>query len=193
MTSKETFKCTDHAEKQRLYCLECEELICPLCHSGGSHKSHSVLFVNSEIGEKNSSTLKSCIASAESNIYKITRSLSQVEGSMDILQQQSQNTKAKIFEVVEDLIAALRACQASLVGVVEQLKGKAGKELRRREEKLNQQLTELKHFKLLTEDLLEHGILEEEICLKKSVIQWIAAITDAPFPASCSPIVQHSL
>ena len=54
MASRETVKCTDHAEKQRLYCLECEELICPLCHSGGSHKSHSVLFVDSEIGERTS-------------------------------------------------------------------------------------------------------------------------------------------
>ena len=191
MTSRETFKCTDHAEKQRLYCLECEKLICPLCHSVGSHKSHSVLFVNSEIGEKNKSTLKSCIASAESNIYKVTRALAQVEGSTDTLQQQSQNTKAKISEVVEDLIAALRARQASLVGVVEQLEGKAGKELRRREEKLNQQLTELKHFKLLTEDLLEHGIPEEQICMKKSVVQRIAAITAAPFPASGPPCNIH--
>ena len=170
MNSRETFKCMDHVEKQRLYCLEREELICSLCHSVGSHKSHSVLFVDSEIGEKNKSTLKSCIASAESNIYKVTRALAQVEGSMDILQQQSQNTQAKISEVVEDLIATLRARQASLVGVVEQLEGKAGKELRRQEEKLNQQLTELKHFKLLTEDLLEHGIPEEQICLKKSVV-----------------------
>ena len=124
MTSREMFK-----KKQRLYCLECEEFICPLGHSVGSHKSHSVLFVDSEIGEKNKSTLKSCIASAESNIYKITRALAQVEGSMDILQQQSQNAKAKISEVVEDLIAALRARQASLVEVVEQLEGRAGKEL----------------------------------------------------------------
>ena len=59
---KETFRCTKHSEKQRLYCLECDELICPLCHSVGSHKSHSVLFVDGEIGEKNKSTLKSCIA-----------------------------------------------------------------------------------------------------------------------------------
>ena len=62
-------------------------------------------------------------------IYKITRVLAQVEGSMDILQQQSQNTKAKISEVMEDLIAVLRDCQASLVGVVEHLEGKASKEL----------------------------------------------------------------
>ena len=35
-----------------------------------------------------------------------------------------------------------------------------------------------------TEDLLEHGIPEEQICLKKSVVQRIAAITAAPFLAS---------
>ena len=37
--------------------------------------------------------------------------------------------QSKIFEVMEDLIAVLRDCQASLVGVVEQLEGKASKEL----------------------------------------------------------------
>ena len=35
-----------------------------------------------------------------------------------------------------------------------------------------------------TEDLLEHGIPEEQICLKKSVVQRIAAITASPFLAS---------
>ena len=37
------------------------------------------------------------------------------------------------------------------------------------------------------EDLLEHSIPEEQICLKKSVVQRIAAITAAPFPASGPP------
>ena len=35
-----------------------------------------------------------------------------------------------------------------------------------------------------TGDLLEHGIPEEQICLKKSVVQRIAAITASPFLAS---------
>ena len=98
-----------HAEKQRLYCLECEALICPLCHSVGGHKSHSVLFVGSEIGDKNKSTLKSCIASAEWSI-----------GS-------------------------------------------------RQKEK-----------QMLTEYLLQHSILEEQMCLTKNMV---AAITAAPLPA----------
>ena len=49
----------------------------------------------------------------------------------------------------------------------------------------------MKHFKLLTEDLREHGIPEEQICLKKSVVQRIAAITPAHLPVSCPPCSIH--
>ena len=201
VTRKSAFVCEKHAEKQRLYCLECEALICPLCHSVGDHKSHSVLFVDSEIGEKNKLTMKSCIVSAERSINKATGALAQVEGSVDVLRQQSQNAKAEIAEVIDHLIAVLRARQAVLVGEVDQLEERAGRELQRLKERLNQQLTELKQFKLLTEDLLQHGIPEEQICLKKNVVQRIAAITAAPLPdplPSCgihfdSPAIKEQL
>ena len=137
VTRKAAFVCEKHAEKQRLYCLECEALICPLCHSVGGHKSHSVLFVDSEVGGKNRSTLKSCIASVERSIGKATCALAQVERSIDVLHQQSQNAKVEIAEVIDHLIAVLKARQAALVGEVEQLEERAGRELQRQKEKLN--------------------------------------------------------
>ena len=183
MLPKETFKCLKHEEKQKLYCLECDALICLLCHSVGNHKSHSVLFVDGEAGEKNKSTLKTCIASADGSIGKATAALAQVERSIDALHQQSQTTRAEIVGVVDHLIAILRARQTALVGEVDQLEERAGRELQRQKEKLNQQLTELKQFRFLTEDLLQHGTSEEQICLKKNVVQRIAAITGGPLPA----------
>ena len=189
VTWRAAFVCEKHAEKRRLYCLECEALICPLCHSVGGHKSHSVLFVDGEIGEKNKSTMKSCIVSAERSINKATGALAQVERSVDVLHQQSQNVKAEIAEVIDHLTAVLRVRQAVLVGEVDQLEERASRDLQRQKEKLNQQLTELKVFKLLPEDLLQHGTSEEQISLKKNVVQRIAAITAAPLPdplPSCS-------
>ena len=121
MIPKETFKCIKHSEKQRLYCLECDELICPLCHSVGSHKSHSVLFVDGEIGEKNKSTLKSCVASAESNISKTKLALVQLKNSIEVLHQEAQTTRAEITEVINQVIGVLSARQAVLVGEVDQL------------------------------------------------------------------------
>ena len=188
---KETFKCIKHSEKQRLYCLECDELICPLCHSVGSHKSHSVLFVDGEIGEKNKSTLKSCVASAESNISKTKLALAQLKNSIEVLHQEAQTTRAEITEVINHVIGVLSARQAALVGEVDQLEERAGMEFQRLKERLNERLTDLEEFKLLTEDLLIHGIPEEQICLKKSVVQRIAAITAAPFSASGPPSSIH--
>ena len=57
---------------------------------------------------------------------------------------------------------------AALVGEVDQLEEREGRELQGQKEKLNHQLTELKQFKLLTEDLLQHGIPEEQISLKNA-------------------------
>ena len=190
ITRKVAFVCEKHAEKQRLYCTECETLICALCHSVGDHKSHSVLFIDDETGEKNKSTLKSCIASAERSIARVTKALDQVEGSIDVMQQQSDNAKVEIGELIDHLVAILRTRQAALVGEVDQLKERIGGELQQQKEKLNQQLTELNQFKLLAEDLLQHGIPMEQISLKKSVVRRIAALTAAPLSAppqlSCS-------
>ena len=191
MIRKETFTCMKHREKQKLYCTECETLICLLCHSVGDHKSHSVLLVNDEIGEKNRSTLKSCMASAERSIDKVTRALGQVEGSVAHLHQKLENAKAEIAEVIEHFIAILRDCQATLVGEVDQVEERACRELHRHEEKLKQRLSELEHFKLLAQGLLQHGITEEQISLKKIVAQRIAAITATPLPAPPPPCNVH--
>ena len=190
IVKKVAFVCEKHAEKQRLYCTECETLICVLCHSVGDHKLHSVLFIDDGIGKKNKSTLKSCIASAERSIAKVTKDLDQVESNIDVMQQQSENAKVEIGELIDHLIAVLHARQAALVGEVDQLKERIGGELQRQKEKLNQQLTKLNQFKLLAEDLLQHGITMEQISLKQTVMQRIANITGTPLPAppqlSCS-------
>ena len=184
IVKKVAFVCEKHAEKQLLYCTECETLVCALCHLVGDHKSHSVLFIDDKIGEKNKSTLKTCIASAERGIDKLARALDQVEGNIDVMQQQSENAKVEIGELIDRLVAILRTRQAALVGEVDQLKVRIGEELQRQKEKLNQQLTELNQFKLLAEDLLRHGITMEQISLKKRVVQRIAALTAAPHSAS---------
>ena len=183
------FVCVKHAEKQRLYCMECEVLICALCHSVGDHKTHSVLFVDDEIGEKNKSTLKSCIASAERSIEKVTKALGQVERSVVLMHRQSENAKVEITHVMDHLVTIIRARQAALIGEVDQLEERAGRELQRHKKKLSQQLSGLNQFKLLTVDLLQHGIPEEQISLKRNVVERIATITATPLPApppSCS-------
>ena len=177
ITKKVVFVCAKHSEKQRLYCTECEALICALCHSVGDHKSHSVLFVDDEIGEKNKSTLKSCIAIAGRSIDKMTGALGQVERSVNVLNQQSENAKVEIAYLMDYLVATIRAHQAALVGEVDQFEKRAGRELQRHKERLNQQLSELKQFELLTDELLQYGFPEEQISLKKSVVERIAAIT----------------
>ena len=191
MIGKETFTCLKHREKQKLYCTECETLICFLCHSVGDHKSHSVLYVDDEIGEKNRSTLKSCMASAERSIDKVTRALDQVEGSVAHLHQKSENAKTEIVELIDHFIAVLRDCQAALVGEVGQAEERAERELQRHKEKLKRQLSELEQFKLLTQGLLQHGITEEQISLKKILVQRIAAITATPLPAPPPPCNVH--
>ena len=186
---KVAFLCEKHSEKQKLYCTECEALICALCHSVGDHKSHSVLFVDNEIGQQNKSTLKSCIVSAESSIDKVTLALAQVESSVDFLHQQSENAKEQIAQLMDHFIAIIRARQAALVGEVDQLEERADRELQRHREKLNQQFSKLMCFKLLTEDLLQHGFPKEQISLRKGVVQRIASITATLTPApppSCS-------
>ena len=191
LISKETFICLRHKEKQKLYCTECEALICALCHSVGDHKSHSVLFVDNEIGELNKSTLKSCIASAERHIDKMTGALGQVGRSIDVLHQQSENAKEVITRLIDHLIAILRVHKAALVGEVDQLEERASTELHRHKEKVIQQLTIPKQCKLLTEDLLQHGTLEEQIYLKKDVVQRVATVTAAPLLAPPAPCTIH--
>ena len=155
----------------------------------GDHKSHSVLFVDDEIGELNKSTLKSCIASVERHIDKMTGALGQVGRSIDVLHQQSENAKEVITRLIDHLIAILRVHEAALVGEVDQLEEKASTELHRHKEKVIQQLTVPKQCKLLTEDLLQHGTLEEQIYLKKDVVQRVATVTAVPLlapPAPCT-------
>ena len=152
-----------------------------------------MLFVDDEIGEKNKLTLKSCVASAEKSIDKVTGALGQVERSVVLLHRQSENAKVEITHVMDHLVAIIRARQAALIGEVDQLEERAGRELQRHKETLSQQLSELNQFKLLTEDLLQHGIPEEQISLKKSVVERIAMYHHSHAPLCPTPIMQQSL
>ena len=97
----------------------------------------------------------------------------------------------EITHVMDHLVAIIRARQAALIGEVDQLEERAGRELQRHKEKLSQQLSELNQFKLLTEDLLQHGIPEEQISLKRNVVERTATITSTPLPAPLPSCNNH--
>ena len=58
-TKEDIFQCEEHNEKKlkKLYCHDCQQMICAICHSVGGHKTHSVSFINDKLGELNRSTL----------------------------------------------------------------------------------------------------------------------------------------
>ena len=117
-TKEDIFQCTEHNEKKKLYCHDCQQMVYTICHSVGSHKTHSWSFINDKLGELNRSTLTQCVLSARGQTKALSHALQEVEASEASLQQQSADAVGEILVMKEQLIAMVTRKCDSLVGEV---------------------------------------------------------------------------
>ena len=128
-TKEDIFQCSEHNEKKKLYCHDCQQMICAICHSVGGHKTHSASLINDKLGELNRSTLTQCVLSARGQTKALSNALQEVEASEASLQQQSADAVGEILAMKEQLIAMVtRRCE-SLVGEVRKTEEKGRKAL----------------------------------------------------------------
>ena len=118
LQSNSLFRCEEHNEKKKLYCHDCQQMVCAIYHSVGGHKTHSVAFINDKLGELNRSTLTQCVLSARGQTKALSNALQEVEASEASLQQQSADAVGEVVGIKEQLIAMVTRRCDSLVSEV---------------------------------------------------------------------------
>ena len=184
-TKEDIFQCEEHNEKKKLYCHDCQQMICAICHSVGGHKTHSVSFINDKLGELNRSTLTQCVLSARGQTKVLSNALQEVEASEASLQQQSADAVGENLAMKEQLIAmATRRCD-SLVGEVRKMEESGRKVLVKQKKVLQIKMKKWEEFLSISEDIYSNGRREDQLYLTKMVVKRVYKLTGHIPQPSC--------
>ena len=184
-TKEDIFQCSEHNEMKKLYCHDCQQMICAICHSVGGHKTHSVSFINDKLGELNRSTLTQCVLSARGQTKALSNALQEVEASEASLQQQSADAVGEILAMKEQLIAMVTRRCDSLVGEVRKTEEKGRKSLVKQRKVLQVKLKKWEEFLSFSEDIFSNGRREEQLYLTKMVVKRVYELTGHSPQPSC--------
>ena len=184
-TKEDIFQCAEHNEKKKLYCHDCQQMICAICHSVGGHKTHSVSFINDKLGELNRSTLTQCVLSARGQTKALSNALQEVEASEASLQQQSADAVGEILAMKEQLIAMVTRRCDSLVGEVRKTEEIGRKSLVKQRKVLQVKMKKWEDFLSFSEDIFSNGRREEQLYLTKMVVKRVFELTGHTPQPSC--------
>ena len=184
-TKEDIFQCVEHNVKKKLYCHDCQQMICAICHSVGGHKTHSVSFINDKLGELNRSTLTQCVLSARGQTKALSNALQEVEASEASLQQQSADAVGEILAMKERLIAMVTRRCDSLVGEVRKTEEKGRKALVKQRKVLQVKMKKWEEFLSFSEDIYSNGRKEEQLYLIKMVVKRVYKLTGHSPQPSC--------
>ena len=184
-TKEDIFRCLEHNEKKKLYCHDCQQMICAICHSVGGHKTHSVSFINDKLGELNRSTLTQCVLSARGQTKALSNALQEVEASEATLQQQSADAVGEILAMKEQLIAMVTRRCDSLVGEVRKMEESGRKALAKERKVLQGKMKKWEEFLSISEDIFSNGRREEQLYLTKMLVKRVYELTGHSPQPSC--------
>ena len=184
-TKEDIFQCSEHNEKKKLYCHDCQQMICAICHSVGGHKTHSVSFINDKLGELNRSTLTQCVLSARGQTKALSNALQEVEASEASLQQQSADAVGEILAMKEQLIAMVTRRCDNLVGEVRKTEEMGRKALVKQRKVLQVKMKKWEEFLSFSEDIYSNGRREEQLYLIKMVVKRVYELTGHSPQPSC--------
>ena len=184
-TKEDIFQCSEHNEKKKLYCQECQQMICAICHSVGGHKTHSVSFINDKLGELNRSPLTQCVLSARGQTKALCNALQEVEASEASLQQQSADAVGEILAMKEQLIAMVTRRCDNLVSEVRKTEESGRKALVKQRKVLQVKMKKWEEFLSISEDIFSNGRREEQLYLTKMVVKRVYELTGHSPQPSC--------
>ena len=183
--SNSLFQCEEHNEKKKLFCHDCQQMICAICHSVGGHKTHSVSFINDKLGELNRRTLSQCVLSARGQTKALSNALQEVEASETNLQQQSADAVGEILAIKQQLIAIVTRRCDSLVGEIRKTEERGRKVLIKQRKVLQVKMKKWEDFLSFSEDIFSNGRKEEQLYLTKMVVKRVYELTGHNPQPSC--------
>ena len=176
---EDLFKCSKHKENCKLYCDNCEEMICHICSSVETHRFHKVSYIDDKLGESNKSTLTQCLSLVMTQRKAISSALQEVQDSKASLQQQSENALEEIAGIKEHLVAMVTTCCDGLAAEVREAEDKGRRELERRETELKVSLKKLDDFHCLSEELSLNGTTEERLSVTKKIVSRMSSLNSS--------------
>ena len=175
--------CPTHKEPLKLYCQDCQDMVCMACRVVGAHQPHTVVFVDGmELGEVAKQLFVYCIKSAVVGIEKMAASVQDVDNQLFRLHQEGNRCKQDIVELKDYIIEAITTRCACLVAEVEEVEQTRRNDLEEHKKALQHQMNQLEQFKTSTEEIVLEGTAREQLSVRKVMVQRMSTLSATPIP-----------
>ena len=190
---KDFLKCEKHGETCKLFCHSCSEVICHICSSIEPHRSHSVSYIDKQLGDCNKAAYTQCLSSMKAQIKVADKALREVQAKKASLQQQSTAAMKEVATFWEYMFAVVKAKCESIVAEVKETEDKGIRNLNEHERVLVTKLKKMQEFSHLSEQVSTKGTIEERLALTKLVISRTGSLSTSSSSLQSSSLITPSV
>ena len=190
---KDFLKCEKHGETCKLFCHSCSEVICHICSSIEPHRSHSVSYIDKQLGDCNKAAYTQCLSSMKAQIKVADKALREVQAKKASLQQQSSAAIKEVATFREYMFAVVKAKCDSIVAEVKEMVDKGIRDLNEHERVLVTKLKKMQEFSHLSEQVSTKGTIEERLALTKLVISRTGSMCTSSSSLQSSSVIAPSV
>jgi len=112
-------RCTEHDEPLKLFCIQCDKLICLLCRDYGTHKTHKIDLVTNFVTELRNNYFIS-IQQVREKQETIHKTIMQLENAPQDVQFESNICKAKVNEYALEQIEAFHEWNVEILKQIDE-------------------------------------------------------------------------
>ena len=175
MKNPATSTCKKHKEEMKLYCFECEQLICQDC-TLVDHAGHNFNFMGDVADAFRKEALSSLLPLQEAHA-NVTAAIASVEGREKDIRDQGVDTALTITQSFQDLHSILDNHEQVLLTKAQEVVKKKLCILDSQKEDLQLVLTTLTSLMVFIERTAENASDEEFISMKQQLISWVQEIS----------------
>ena len=190
---KDFLKCEKHGETCKLFCHSCSEVICHICSSIEPHRSHSVSYIDKQLGDCNKAAYTQCLSSMKAQIKFTDKVLREVQAKKASLQQQSTAAMKEVATFRKYMFAVVKAKCDSIVAEVKETEDKGIRFLDEHERVLVTKLKKMQEFSHLSEQVSTKGTIEERLALTKLVISRTGSMCTSSSSLQSSSVIAPSV
>ena len=176
-----TMECSSHGKPLEVYCDTCDKLICHLCTTAKSHRSHDYEPINDAF-PRHQKNIVNNLEKVKTKLAAITTAVQAVEAQEGDFLQWVGAMRREIEATVQQLIQLLQESERQLIRELDQVTDAYIEKISARKKEAVITIAQLKSCKEFAEEELRIGSQQEILVMKEQMVERMAAVCSLDNP-----------
>ena len=176
-----TMECSSHGEPLKVYCNNCDKLVCHLCTTAKSHRNHDYEPITDAFPRHQQQIVDS-LEHVSVKLAAITTAVQAVEAQEGDFLQQVGAVRREIKATVQQLMQLLQESERQLIRELDQATNAYIENLSARKKEADITITQLKSCEEFAEEELRIGSQQEILVMKGQMVERMTAVCSLDNP-----------